>query len=115
MARYFFHIHNGPDVMSDDEGMELPDLAAARIQAHGTALELAKSAHPYNCPGTWMIQISDSQGNEWGRVAIPTSKGNLERDAGKERLSDGNGKFRGPSRVNKAMWEKHDRPPTRKD
>jgi hypothetical protein len=33
MAQYFFHLHNGHDVLLDSEGMELDGLAAVTAQA----------------------------------------------------------------------------------
>jgi hypothetical protein len=33
MPRYFFQIHNGTGLTEDQEGRELPDLAAARAEA----------------------------------------------------------------------------------
>ncbi len=33
MPRFFFHIHNGSGETRDEEGLELPDLEAARLQA----------------------------------------------------------------------------------
>ncbi|MEP9360046.1 hypothetical protein [Sphingomonas sp. KR3-1] len=33
MQRYFFNVHNGTGLTEDPEGMELPDLEAARQQA----------------------------------------------------------------------------------
>ena len=33
MPRYFLHLHNRIGIVADEEGMELPDLAAARRQA----------------------------------------------------------------------------------
>ena len=38
--RYFFHLHN--DIQTqDEEGLELPDLAAARLHAEQAAREMA--------------------------------------------------------------------------
>ena len=39
--RYFFHIRDCGTLISDDEGTELPDLAAARQEARATARDLA--------------------------------------------------------------------------
>lgn len=33
MARYYFHLHDGIDVVLDEEGRELSDLAAAIVAA----------------------------------------------------------------------------------
>jgi hypothetical protein len=39
--RYFFHIRDCGNLISDDEGTELPDMAAARNEARATARDLA--------------------------------------------------------------------------
>lgn len=39
--RYFFHIRDCGTLISDDEGTELPDMAAARHEARATARDLA--------------------------------------------------------------------------
>jgi hypothetical protein len=40
MPRYFFNIREGFDVDEDEEGVELPDLEAARTEAFATVEEL---------------------------------------------------------------------------
>lgn len=40
MPRYFFNIRDGYDLDEDDEGVELPDLDAARSEAQATVEEL---------------------------------------------------------------------------
>lgn len=40
MPRFFFNIRDGYDVDEDDEGIELPDLDAARAEAIATVEEL---------------------------------------------------------------------------
>ena len=40
MPRYFFNIRDGYDVDEDEEGIELPDLEAARAEALATVEEL---------------------------------------------------------------------------
>ena len=39
--RYFFHIRDLDGRISDEEGSELPDMAAARDEARATARDLA--------------------------------------------------------------------------
>ena len=41
MPRFFFDIHNGEECPLDDEGTELPNLAAARMEATATLVSLA--------------------------------------------------------------------------
>jgi hypothetical protein len=40
MPRFFFNIRDGYDVDEDDEGIELPDIEAARAEAIATVEEL---------------------------------------------------------------------------
>jgi hypothetical protein len=40
MPRYFFNVRDGYDVDEDDEGVELPDIEAARAEALATVEEL---------------------------------------------------------------------------
>jgi hypothetical protein len=40
MPRYFFNIRDGYDLDEDEEGIELPDIDAARAEAQATVEEL---------------------------------------------------------------------------
>jgi hypothetical protein len=40
MARFFFHLRDGSDILLDPEGIELPDLAAVRKAALVTARDM---------------------------------------------------------------------------
>ncbi|WP_267360036.1 MULTISPECIES: hypothetical protein [unclassified Methylobacterium] len=40
MARFFFHIRDGDQLITDPEGNELPDFDAARAEAHTFARHL---------------------------------------------------------------------------
>jgi len=42
MPRYFFHLKDEQGWIKDEEGMELPDLDAAKEEARATATALAK-------------------------------------------------------------------------
>jgi hypothetical protein len=44
MARYFFHLVAGDQLLSDEEGTELPNLTAARREAKLSARELLGEA-----------------------------------------------------------------------
>lgn len=43
MPRYFFDIRNRFDVVTDEEGMDLPDLAAAEYEAAQSLADLLKA------------------------------------------------------------------------
>lgn len=64
MPRYFFHLHNDVEAR-DEEGVELPDLEAARRHAASNALftlgETAKEQGQINL--AHRIDIEDSDGN----------------------------------------------------
>ena len=63
MPRYFFHVYNDI-VATDEEGMELPDLAAAREQALEAARELVcESVHKGQLNLDHRIEVEDAQGN----------------------------------------------------
>lgn len=40
MARFYFHLHRSESSLEDAEGMELPDVSAARNEAYQSAMEL---------------------------------------------------------------------------
>jgi hypothetical protein len=44
MGRFYFHLRAGDELTSDDEGMDLPDLSAAKREAMLTARELLVEA-----------------------------------------------------------------------
>jgi hypothetical protein len=59
MPLYYFHINDGETIL-DDHGTELPDLAAARLEALRTSRELAFSGHPHFWGGErWRIWVTD--------------------------------------------------------
>ena len=63
MARYFFHIKAGADLIKDEEGSEHPTLDHARSQALKTARELwADAIKSGKSLGADAIIIADEQG-----------------------------------------------------
>jgi hypothetical protein len=63
MARYYFHIKDGTDLIKDQEGTELATPDAARVQALRSARELWADAIKSGKPlGADAIVISDEQG-----------------------------------------------------
>ena len=72
MTRYYLHLNNVVDgILTDDEGISLSDLDAAREEAFGTARELIADAVE---TGREMdidaIIIADDQGHELDRVYL---------------------------------------------
>lgn len=58
LPRYFFHIYDEHGAILDDEGMELPDEAAARHEGQISAQELPNSLNNANR----RIEVLDSSG-----------------------------------------------------
>ena len=63
MARYYFHIKDGTDLIKDQEGTELATPDAARVQALRSARELWADAIKSGKPlGADAVVIADEQG-----------------------------------------------------
>jgi hypothetical protein len=71
MPRYFFHIRDGWDVISDDEGMEFPNLNLAEVEGYASARDLAAAAR-FECRNTaaYAVEIADGAGTILSRVKI---------------------------------------------
>lgn len=59
MPLYFFNIRDGHDVDEDDEGVELPDVEAARAEALATVEELREELRG---AGNIELEITDETG-----------------------------------------------------
>jgi hypothetical protein len=59
MSRYFFNIRDGYDLDEDDEGIELPDIEAARAEALATVEELRDQLAD---AGNIELEITDETG-----------------------------------------------------
>jgi hypothetical protein len=71
MPRYFFHILSGGETVEDEEGMDLPDMAAARQEAVASARDLALSADKDGFgKETRSVQIIDAAGAVLGSVPV---------------------------------------------
>jgi hypothetical protein len=71
MPRYFFHILSGGVTVEDEEGMELPDMAAARQEAVASARDLALSADRDGFgKETRSVRIVDAAGTVLGSVPV---------------------------------------------
>jgi hypothetical protein len=69
MARYYFHIKDGTDLIKDQEGTELATPDAARVQALRSARELWADAIKSGKPlGADAVVIADEQG---GTTFVP--------------------------------------------
>ena len=64
MPRYFFHVRDGRDY-PDDEGTELPDLAAVRteaLKASGEMLRDSKGRAEFWSGDDWTMNVTDEAG-----------------------------------------------------
>ena len=64
MPRYFFNVHDGRDY-PDDQGTELPDLAAVRAEAlrsSGEMLRDSKGAGDFWSGDDWTMNVTDEAG-----------------------------------------------------
>jgi len=74
MPRYFFNIRDGYDVDEDDEGIELPDIEAARAEALATVEELREELHD---AGNIELEITDETGQRL--LTVPFFRGGGRR------------------------------------
>jgi hypothetical protein len=71
MVRFHFHLIDGDQLITDDEGSDLPDLSAARREAVLAAREFLAEAIKAGKPRVpEAFIISDEAGRELGRVAL---------------------------------------------
>jgi hypothetical protein len=64
VPRYFFHVHDGEDLL-DREGLELPGSAEAREQAITTAGEMIRQSGVVLSDGSvWIMRVVDENGRE---------------------------------------------------
>jgi hypothetical protein len=74
MPRYFFNIRDGYDVDEDEEGIELPDLEAARAEALATVEELRDELAD---AGNIELEITDETGRRL--LTVPFFRGGQGR------------------------------------
>ncbi|HST95450.1 MAG TPA: hypothetical protein VLJ78_11810 [Microvirga sp.] len=70
MPRYFFNIRDGYDLDEDDEGIELPDVEAARAEALATVEELRDQLAD---AGNIELEITDETGRRL--LTVPFFRG----------------------------------------
>jgi len=62
MPRYFFDTRNNDDFVEDDEGLELPDIAAVKDQAAKSLAELARDVLPGSARRHLSVEARDAEG-----------------------------------------------------
>ena len=71
MARYYFHLTDGKQVLSNHKGVDLPGDAAAREDAAALARDLKGGAAMPNWNwGGWVVAIVDEHGRTIDKVPI---------------------------------------------
>ena len=68
MPRFFFNIRDGYDLDEDDEGVELPDLEAARAEAQATVEELRDELGADG--STIQLEVADEAGRRLFTVSF---------------------------------------------
>ena len=71
MGRFYFHLRSGKKVIADEEGSDLPDVAAARLEALAAARYILADAirsGTENIPEAFVI--ADSEGRELETVNL---------------------------------------------
>ena len=64
MPRYYFHLRDRADRLTDEEGIALPDAEAAWYQAVRNARELVKADLHLGCPYEHkLVEIVDEEGD----------------------------------------------------
>lgn len=70
MARYFFHLTNGKDVLNNHKGMDFPGNAAAREGAATLARDLRHDTMKgWNWAG-WFVKVVDEHGHKVDEVPV---------------------------------------------
>jgi hypothetical protein len=70
MPHYFFDTRNGPDLVRDDEGLELAGIEAARDEATRGLTDLAKDALPGALRRELAVEVRDSADQALLRAAL---------------------------------------------
>jgi hypothetical protein len=74
MPCYYFDIHDGKELQTDENGVELPDIRAARDEATTALCGLAKDYIPHDGSRRDMwIAVRDQGGAELMRVSLSFS------------------------------------------
>ena len=77
MPRYYFHVRQGHELKKDREGMDLPDLQAARAKALKLACQRWRDAPPDAAHNDQTFEISDEAGGTV--LTVPFSEAFAER------------------------------------
>jgi uncharacterized protein DUF6894 len=71
MTRYFFHLRTDRQLAEDEEGLELPDLDAAREEANASAREmLAEAIKMGHDEAPDAVLVFDDRGNQLYEIVL---------------------------------------------
>ena len=70
MPRYFFHLTDGKNVLSNHKGIDLPGNAAAREGAVALARDLRHEKMPHWNWSGWFVKVVDEHGKKVDDVPI---------------------------------------------
>ena len=70
MARFFFDTYDGNHLIPDTEGIELPSVEMAKIEAQKALPDLARDALPDGDQKTFIVSVRDETGQVVLRAAL---------------------------------------------
>jgi len=70
MPRFFFDTYDGNNFQSDETGMELENIAAAKAEAQRVLPDMARDALPDDNHRTFVVSVRDEAGDVALRVAL---------------------------------------------
>jgi hypothetical protein len=69
--RYYFNIHDGAEIISDEEGCEFASLGAAYAEARASIRDLASEDIRNGCPTQkWRVEIATREGTVLDSVGV---------------------------------------------
>jgi hypothetical protein len=77
MARFYFHVRSGGDLMRDPDGSDLPDIDSARKEAVRMACRAWSEKPPERTGGNEVFEITDEAGEIV--LKVPFSEAFAER------------------------------------
>jgi Domain of unknown function (DUF6894) len=83
MPLFYFHLGLGSRLIRDEEGVELPDRAAAREEANAVTRDLSTTANGRSRLAGWFLRVADSQGHF---LHLPFGRPALELIVGREEI-----------------------------
>jgi hypothetical protein len=70
VPRYFFDTYDGNRLITDPEGMELPNLERVKVEAQNALPDLARDALPGGDQKTFIVSVRDDAGQVILRAAL---------------------------------------------